>query len=86
MRCANPPHNDKRPTGPVVRSKEKIATANGVFRDGLQREPALALERLARRYGVTKQTMMERLINAENERIMAQLSPDTPDWDAYVGK
>jgi len=30
--------------------------------------------------------MMERLINAEDERIMAQLSPDTPDWDAYVGK
>ncbi|MEB0135451.1 hypothetical protein QN362_08925 [Actimicrobium sp. CCC2.4] len=47
---------------------------------------ALALERLARRYGVTKQTMMEGLINAEDERIMAQLSPDTPDRHAYVGK
>lgn len=47
---------------------------------------ALALERLARRYAVTKQTMMERLINAEDDRLMAQLSPDTPDWDTYVGK
>lgn len=46
---------------------------------------ALALERLARRYGVTKQAMMERLINAEDEQILAELSPDTPDWDAYVG-
>lgn len=47
---------------------------------------ALALERLARRYCVTKQAMMERLINTEDERIMAQLNPDTPEWDIYEGK
>ncbi|MEB0023815.1 hypothetical protein [Actimicrobium sp. CCI2.3] len=44
---------------------------------------ALALDRLARRYGVTKQEMMERLINAEDERIVAELKPDSPEWDAY---
>ncbi|EGF30873.1 hypothetical protein IMCC9480_662 [Oxalobacteraceae bacterium IMCC9480] len=46
----------------------------------------MALERLARRYCVTKQAMMERLINTEDERIMAQLNPDTPEWDIYEGK
>jgi hypothetical protein len=44
---------------------------------------ALALDRLARRYGVTKQEMMERLINAEDERIVAELKLDSPEWDAY---
>ena len=45
-----------------------------------------ALERLARRYGVTLRDMLERLILAEDERIVAGLELDTPEWDAYFGQ
>ncbi len=43
----------------------------------------LALERLAARYGVTLRGMLERLILAEDEKLLASLDMDTPDWDAY---
>lgn len=45
----------------------------------------LALERLARRYGVTQREMLERLILAEDEKILDSLEMDTPEWDAYFG-
>lgn len=41
------------------------------------------LERLAHRYGVTKREILERLILAEDRRIVARLELDTPEWDAY---
>ena len=44
----------------------------------------LALERLAKRYGVTQREMLERFIKAEDDRILAGLTPDTPEWDAYL--
>jgi hypothetical protein len=47
---------------------------------------ALALGRLARRYGVTKQAMMERLINAEDERILLDIRLDSAEWATYFGK
>jgi hypothetical protein len=39
----------------------------------------LALERLAKRYGVTKRAMIERLVIAENERIRETLELDSPE-------
>lgn len=42
----------------------------------------LALERLARRSGITKREMLERLVVAEDERIRATLINDDL-WDAY---
>ncbi len=45
----------------------------------------LALERLARRYGVTQRELLERLIRAEDEGVLAGISMDTPEWDAYFG-
>lgn len=43
----------------------------------------LALERLAKRYGVTKRAMIERLVLAEDERIRETLELDSPEWDEY---
>ena len=43
----------------------------------------LALARLARRYAVTKRSIIERLVLAEDERILAALEPDSPQWCAY---
>jgi hypothetical protein len=45
-----------------------------------------ALSRLARRYGVTKREMLERLIIADDDRILAGMEWDSPEWDVYFGK
>lgn len=45
----------------------------------------LALERLARRYGVTQREMLERLIRAEDDGVIAGMRTDTQEWDAYFG-
>ena len=42
-----------------------------------------ALRRLAKRYGVTKREMLERLIIAEDGRIQAEMEWNSPEWDAY---
>jgi len=44
---------------------------------------SLALARLARRYAVTQQTLIEQLVVAENERILAGIEPDSAQWRAY---
>lgn len=43
----------------------------------------LALTRLARHHQVTQRAMLERFILAEDERVLAELALDTPQWDAY---
>jgi hypothetical protein len=43
----------------------------------------LALERLAKHYCVTKRAMIERLVIAEDERIIKTLELDSPEWDDY---
>ena len=60
-------------------------TGNGERRlnTWLSTEASLALGRLARRYGVTQRKMLERLITIEDDRILATLNTDTPEWDAY---
>lgn len=46
-------------------------------------EVDLALGRLARRYGVTKRAMLERLILEADDAELRSLDPDTEAWDAY---
>lgn len=46
---------------------------------------ALALDRLARRYCVTKQEMIEKLLRIEDERVTASIDLDSTEWDAYFG-
>jgi len=43
----------------------------------------LAIERLARRYCVTKREIVERLVTAEEDRLIATLDLDLPEWDQY---
>ena len=47
---------------------------------------ALALVRLARRYCVTNQEMIERLVNAEDDRILSAITLDSPEWNTYFGE
>jgi len=44
-----------------------------------------ALKRLARRYGVTKLETIERLLIAEEDRILESIELDSPEWNAYFG-
>jgi hypothetical protein len=44
---------------------------------------ALALNRLAHRYGVTKREIIETLLKKEDDRILAELAMDTPEWNIY---
>lgn len=44
---------------------------------------ALALARLARRYGVTQRELVENMLLSEDERVLATLAIETPEWDTY---
>jgi hypothetical protein len=47
---------------------------------------ALALVRLARRYGVTKQDVLERLVIAEDDHILSGIDFDSPELASYLGE
>ena len=47
---------------------------------------ALALARLARRYGVTQRELVENMLIAEDERLLATMAIDTPEWDTYFAR
>jgi len=47
-----------------------------------ERQPNLALERLARRDGVTKREMLERIVMAEEARVTSGLEENA--WEAYM--
>ena len=44
---------------------------------------ALALSRLAARYGVTQREMLERLVVEEDQKILETLDSDSPEWAMY---
>ena len=44
---------------------------------------ALALGRLAKRYGVTQREMLERLILEANQQIVKSLDIDSQEWSDY---
>jgi hypothetical protein len=45
----------------------------------------LALKRLARRDGVSQRAMLEKLLLAADEAVLATLDVSAPEWDAYFG-
>jgi predicted DNA binding CopG/RHH family protein len=45
----------------------------------------LALKRIARRQGVTQQTLIENLLFAEDERILDEIPVDSAEWNKYFG-
>jgi hypothetical protein len=49
----------------------------------LSTEADLAIERLARRYCVTKRQIIERMAIAEDDRISSDIDLDSPEWNEY---
>jgi hypothetical protein len=47
---------------------------------------ALALARLARREGVPQRVVLERLVLAADEAVLARLDPSGAEWEAYFGR
>lgn len=47
---------------------------------------SLALDRLAARYGVTKREMLEKLVIAEDEKLLSGMEPDSADFEAYLAR
>lgn len=52
----------------------------------LSTEAALALRRLSSRYGVTQRELVENMLLAEDERILATMKIDTTEWDSYSAR
>lgn len=69
------------------RARRSTAGENGERRLNLwiSTGSALALDRLARRYCVTRQEMLEKLLRIEAERVTASIDLDSPEWDTYFG-
>jgi hypothetical protein len=44
---------------------------------------ALALDRLANSYGVTKREMIEQILIAEEDRVLKKMNSDSPEWATY---
>ncbi|GAC1544264.1 MAG: hypothetical protein NVS2B7_18500 [Herpetosiphon sp.] len=45
---------------------------------------ALALDRLATRYGVTKREMLEKLLIAEEDKVLKKIHADSPEGETYL--
>ena len=78
---------------PAERQKEYRANRQFAGEDGngerrinawVSTRAALALDRLAKRYGVTKREMLERLIISEEEKLLKTRKHDSPDGEAYL--
>ena len=69
----------------AYRARRPMANENGERRlnTWLSTAAHMALRRLAKRYGVTQREVLERFICAEDDRILAGIAPDSPEWDAY---
>lgn len=67
------------------RKKRPLAGENGERRLNtyLSTSTSLALSRLAKRYGVTKREIMEKLINDADRKIVNELELDSEDWVKY---
>lgn len=47
---------------------------------------SLALERLAKSYGVTKREMVERLVITEEDRRLSGMNSDSQEWRQYFSE
>ncbi len=47
---------------------------------------ALALDRLAKSYGVTKREMLERLVVAAEDKLLEGMRSESPEWGKYFGE
>lgn len=74
----------------AYRARQVSAGTNG---DGQRRismwlstGTVLALARLACRYGVTQRELVEKILLAEDERVLATIALDTAEWDTYFAR
>jgi hypothetical protein len=44
---------------------------------------ALALNRLAKSYGVTKREMLERLVVSAEDKLLKGMKSESPEWEKY---
>jgi hypothetical protein len=44
---------------------------------------ALALDRLAKSYGVTKREMLERLVVGAEDKLLEGMKSESPEWEKY---
>jgi hypothetical protein len=44
---------------------------------------ALALDRLAKNYGVTKREMLERLVVGAEDKLLEGMKSESPEWEKY---
>lgn len=67
------------------RARRPMAGDNGERRLSLwvSTSAALALDRLVRRYRVTKREMIERLIKIEDDGIIGDIDLNSVEWDEY---
>lgn len=70
------------------RANRQLAGENGERRVSayVSTRGALALRRLANRYGVTKRELLERLLVAEEEKVLKGFSLDSPEGRKYLGE
>jgi hypothetical protein len=68
------------------RAKRPEAGENGERRlnTWISTSASLALDRLAARYGATKREMLERLVMAEDEKLMSGMEHDNAAFEAYL--
>lgn len=81
----------KTPAQRQAEFRSKRLTA-GAYGDGqrqlntwLDTGTALALERVANRYSVTKAKLLERLIRQEDQRILQTFEFNSKEWNDYLG-
>lgn len=74
----------------AYRARQVSAGTNG---DGQRRVSmwlstgaALALARLACRYGITQRELVEQILLAEDERVLATIEIDTSEWGTYFAR
>lgn len=70
------------------RARRQFAGDNGERRVSayVSTRAALALHRLANSYGVTKRELLERLLIAEDEKVLNGLNLDSPEGRKYLGR
>ena len=70
------------------RAKRPFAGDNGERRVNtwVATRAYLAMERLANRYGVTKRELIERLVIAEEEKVLKDIKLDSPEGEQYLAR
>ena len=81
---SEPPNHYNTQKWDIICSKEHPTSSLAQGDTWVSTGTHMALERIAKRYGVTQREMIERFIKAEDVRILAGLEYGTPECEAYL--